>query len=254
MAEYNTRWISKLYYRKFPYKVKVYLPGVSYLRYKPTIRDLLRTYFKFESKHTPGKPADMSSQVWPDSLEISFLTNFKDITRFYKFYKKLCKLHPDQLHIRIEEPGANLYFTNEVTALIFLREFEELASDYYMPRSKDVLKFIKNIEKYQICVEVLPHNGYIYKVHIDPRNINKLSNSRRRGFKTWIDMINLNSQKIKLTTSLNDFLEETNSRWYCNETHFHVKDEEHLAICYLYLGDMVKSVDEFVLYRETKSA
>lgn len=253
MSEYKITWISKLYYRKFPYRIKIYLPGISYLRYKPTVRDLLKTYFQIESKNIPTLgSSSMPSVLWRDSLERSFLTNFKDITHFYEFYKKLCKSDPDKHHIRIEEPGANLYFTNEITSLLFLQEFEDLVSDYYMPRSKDVLKFIKNIEKYQICVETLPHGGYYYKVHINSKNINKLSNLRRRNFKTWIDMINLNDEKIKLTTSLSGFLKETN--WYCNPTHFHVKDEKHLAMCHLYLGDVVKSVDEFVLYRETKNA
>lgn len=257
MSEYNINRILNLYYRKFPYKIKIYLPGISTLRSKPTILDLLKLYFHIDSKTKisvfPSRKLENHwGQIfdrgwWGNNLDDSFLINFKTITYFYK---KLCELNSDEYYFRIEEPGANIYFVDEMISLLFLHNFENIITDYYMPKSKDVLKFIKNIKKYQICVNNLPHNGYCYRVHIDFSNINKLSNYRRRKFKNWIDIINLDDQKIKLTPTLISYLGEKN--WFCSSTYFHVKDEEHLAMCHLYLGDVIKSVDEFVLYNKSK--
>lgn len=250
----RNNWILQLYYGKFPYKIKIYLPGVNYLRGKPTQSELLRTYLIIKSE---SERIARGKKGYHSVVENGFLLNFKTIA---KLHKKLNLLDPKKYQIRIEYHTLNIYFINKIISKFFLHEFSDVITNYYKPKNKNVLKFIKNIKKNQRCVETFPWGGYHYRMHINFRQMNKLTDIQRRNFKEWVDTINKNNennQKIKLTSSLTEFLGEKKwdsfpFKWDCISTHLHIKDKEHLVMCYLYLGEAIKSVTEFILYNREK--
>ena len=237
MSDYQVMWNSKLFYGKYLYKLKIHLPGISYIRYKPSHKQMLKKYVEANPKGCHFMRA------WERTAVDGYWYNFKTICNLYK---QLQKLDDNSHHIRINEPNIGLYFTNELIALLYLNEFEDIITEYHKPKNKEVINFLKNSTKHQIAVHKLPHNICRYRCHVKSRDMTRMPLARKKNFKQWIDLVNEEQPTIITTASLQKFLDE--DMWACGSTYFYVRDKEHLAFCYMHLGDIIKSMDEFILF------
>lgn len=209
------RTTNKLFYKKWAYRVELYIPGASYItRYRDAIREELVDTQRI--KRFKSEEIDNLVQLEKE------LAPFLDI--------------PNQVKVRSESRSIHLYTndTNIVDQLI--STVGRCVRSVHKPASDNELSTLTDGTNIVMCNK-FPHGVYRYKVILNwamPYEI-------KRQFLEWSDQY---LTDVSFTSGTNQWL-SGGKKYHCCP-YFYVKSESFLLMAKLFLGSYIKQVDFYV--------
>ena len=218
---------SKLFYKKYPYKVDCRVQGASYitrLGISQTVAMCNRDEEIVEHRgwrwHTPIDKVRLAS--------------------FIKCVKKYIN-KKDELDIKIRSEGDGFcLFCNDADLYEELKiKLNPYIRCVTIPASKEVLTYMLDNGPRKIIVKKIPYDLYKYRISLDTNTPSAV----KRNFQEWIKKYDSKTFKISGTTK--DWLLE-NRRYWIQSPFFYVQDSSALTMTSLYLGSSIKRIEEFV--------
>ena len=216
---------SKLFYNKWPYKIACSIEGANRLTYLGA--DSVRLFCS-------GQPSDAMPH-WMRKSRLSKedkekLLQFTDNVEPFLTMK-------DQVQIRAEGRHFNLFCKDPVLLETIHKALAPWVIDIYGPTTKEELDFMLDNGHKKILRDVLPKDGYRYKVYFKdlwPPN-------SRKEFGIWAEKF---PDKISITDGSRRWVRGDN--WTYNPF-MYVKDDKTLSMVGLMISGHVRKVEEFIL-------
>lgn len=212
----------RLYYGKWPYKVEINLRGAAMIKRWPLSKVIEWCGHDEHSRRTYNY--GMYRDVDPHQI-LKFVTAVGPI--FDQYEHKL----------RTEYYSLNVYLDSEAAVTALEQAIPWCISSIYAPANQEELDLLLNNKRKIIC-DMLPHNGYKYKVTLKERT----PMQTKLQFKTWCS--NYNAEDVKFTPSTAKWLDHNKN--YLQSPFFYLKDDKLLTMCRLFLGTNVRTVEEYI--------
>jgi hypothetical protein len=143
------------------------------------------------------------------------------------------------LQIRTEGDFCSIFCNDPLLANALVESLSKFVLVVHEPGSDKEKEFLLNHQARKIACDHLPHGLYQYKLYLKTRM--KLEN--RINFLKWTERYD--TSKISISKSTARWLAGTS---YWTQTPFiYVNDSPMLTMTCLYLGDNLKSIEEYVL-------
>ena len=217
---------SKLFYNKWPYKIECYIIGAGRLRWQG-----VETTKKFcLGKSTPRlwnwQSNDKLNKEDKDAL-LAFTTGLEPFLEL-----------KDQLQTRVEGRRYNIFCKDPVLLENIYKAVAPWVERVSGPTTEEELDYLLDNGHKKILRDVLPKDGYKYKVYIRE----SWSLEGRAAFAEWADKF---PDTINISQSSKKWL-DGKQRWLYNPF-MYVKDNKTLTMVGLFTSGNVKRVEEFVL-------
>lgn len=217
---------SKLFYNKWPYKIECSINGASRISYLGA--DATRDFCL--GKASPGMA------YWIPRVKISQeekLILLEFITCIEPFLKLT-----EELQTRAEGRRFNIFCKDRVLLDNIYAAIEQWAVGVYGPTTEEELKFMLSNGHKKILRDVLPKDGFQYRIYLKTNwNIDK-----RTSFLRWADKF---PETIIIADGTRDWFDNT-KKWFYNPF-IYVKDEKTMTMVGLFASGYVKKVEEFIL-------
>lgn len=206
--------VSKLYYKKWPYKICCYVPGAYSIKmalFNNNVR--LHRLYNYSDK--------------PKTLAV--------MTKFQKAFEPF--LHED-LQCRAEGSHFNIFCKSPTLLEQLKKAMNEWITVIHQPVDNLELQYmLDNGHKKRIC-DTYPKNKYKYRIFFKPSMPQELKSK----FLKWSDQY---VGDILLSPSTKNWC--VSNKTYLQLPFMYVKDGPQLTMVNLFLGDNIKSIEEFIL-------
>ena len=217
---------SKLFYNKWPYKIECSVNGANRLSHLGA--DATRDFCL--GRASPGMA------TWMPRVKIS-QEEKRILLEFITCIEPFLKLK-NELQTRAEGRRFNIYCKDRVLLDNIYAAIEQWTVGVHGPTSEEELKFMLSNGHKKILRDVLPKDGYQYKLYLKT----SWDVSKRNAFLTWADKF---PETISIADGSRQWL-SNNKRWAYNPF-IYVKDEKTLTMVGLFASGHVKKVEEFIL-------
>lgn len=222
---------SKLFYKKWLYKIVIECGGLGYLR-----RNGLDAVISLDAGNTT-----YTYSTW---ARISVQTAFANKANLIKIGSILETLLPKHKHQVRVESGSCSIFTNSLDLIDSIEtDLLEFVVQVHTPVDNKVADFLDSNKNKIVCKE-LPHENYRFKVYF--KNGITLNQDFRSGFLKWAEKFK--DGRIHIPRGTQKLLEEDNN--YCYGQYFYAKDSKIASMALLYMGNYINKTEEFVLKSE----
>lgn len=215
---------SKLFYRKYPYKIELSVKGAEYIK---------RFGHSEIVEFCTGKtfPVYMRFRSFTDQQKQQLMA----------FSSVVSPLLKEGYQVRTEMNTINFYLEDRNTYESLVSKLDGFINSVTIPNSDDDLEklFSKN---HIIMRDRLPHKKYAYKVMLR----SNIPESNRENFIKWVD-----TQRDAFFIPQKTELWLRGRRTWIYDPYMYVESSKHLTILGLYLGNSVRRTYEFVL-RDTQ--
>ena len=209
----------KLYFSKWPYKVELRIGGASYLK---------RMSIPKVKSWCALSDFDRKSNWWGRNIDNIEMARFID-----KFEPFLQYDH----QLRAEYNTLNFYTADENIVNLLEKECGKWIASIWAPSSPEELDLLLNQRRKIICNQ-LPYSGFKYKVTLKETTANTIKNQ----FRVWAE--NYDHHTLKCSNSTIQWL--SGDKIYCQTPFFYLKDEKLLTMCRLFLGNSIRSIEEYI--------
>jgi hypothetical protein len=207
---------SKLYYGKWPFKLKIEVSGAWMVKRKGV--DATIAYCK------------------EDSLAASYLHKNINRSKLLEF-TNIIHTHLDKdIHVRVEGRIFSIYCKDRTLFETISKDCAKYVVAEYEPASDIELEYMTSNSAKKVLCNHIPFNQYPYKVYIKynmPRNT-------RAAFKKWVENY---EGKIKVVSATHNWL---NGLDYYNALIIYVADRPTLSMVGMFLGSSISKVEEFI--------
>lgn len=207
---------SKLFYKKYPFKIECVCPGAHQLT---SYSFKHHGEFYFSRKDSP----ESRKKLKEFAEKAKFLFSMNDI-----------KLRAEGCHFNIFCMSFDQIETIE-------KELHYWLQGVYGPSSKEELEFLLDNGPKKILCDKLPKHSFKYRIYLKP----KFPLEKRKMFSEWVEK---NSDKIKLSTTSKRWM--TGERGWAQNPFAYVKDDKTLSMVGLQITGYVKTVEEFIERKE----
>jgi len=230
---------SKLFFKKFLYKVELNVPSICFLRYYNG-NDIMNAILSSETFDQFNRKVDRLKYFNRKYQNVkTYWENRFAYHRFVKLRQSLIDWE-DEHQFRFESNKVGIYVNDNNLFERICREFHNEVCSLVWPANRNVIRYLRENPTNEV-VDTLPHNKYRYKVNL--RN-GKVTTQIKDNFADWIrqygDMhvTDIMLQKMrKGGYSLNGkFIYSTN--------------KESMLLLQMFLGDLIKDVTEYKLTKE----
>lgn len=207
---------SKLFYNKWLYRIEVRVPGGSAIRVMmhrriTDINGIPSFYYKQYS--------DLQKNI------------------MVKFVKEMLAIPQKEFRMVVSGNQSLIFCSSKKILETLKKNLEPHIINVKIPFTTKETKFIiENKNKKRIC-ETLPHKKYHYRVQLS-----RLKPDVRESFGKWIVKY---PDKLKASPDTLRWLQSSKS--HCSTPFMYIEDGAMLAMVGLFLGDGVKSIEEFIL-------
>lgn len=210
----------RLFYGRWPYKIEFRLAGSALI--KRWNLEKLKAWCKIDREERNKQYS------W-----------YKDVdgVKLLKFVEAIEPFLEQDHKLRAEAYTLNFYTDREDVVNALATSLNWCVRSIHAPATPEELDMLLNNKRKIIC-EVLPHNGYVYKVTLKE---NTPANTKLQ-LKGWCEQYA--EETFKFTPSTTRWL--TQSKNYLQSPFFYLKDEKLLMMCRLFLGANVRSVEEYI--------
>lgn len=229
---------SKLFFRKFLYKIELHIPSVCMLRYGNG--DIMRTLFESETFEQFNRKVDRLPFFNRKYNNVK--TYWENRFRYHKLVKMRQELVDWEMdhQFRFESSKVGIYVNDHNQFERICRIFHDDVIGLSWPKNQNAVRYLRENPTNEI-VDSLPHNKFRYKINL--RN-GKVPTQVKENFSDWIkqypdmQITDIMAQKIrKGGYSLNGkFIYSTNT--------------ENMLLLQMFLGDLIKDVTEYKLTKE----
>jgi len=229
---------NKLYYNKWPYRVKCYQPGSS---------RIIRSGKKTVDLWCKGVDTD-TSKYWDQIYSYNRLLPFEKRTEVLKAdllaFSNAVEpyLNFPDVQIRTEGSNFNLFCKDKETLESISRDLEKWIIKINGPVNQEEYDYLMQSGRRKIICDQLPKNGtFQYRVYLK----SKWSEEERVKFYNWAS----NSSNFNIPRGAEGWLLGIPPRrkWSQPNTFIYVKDEKSLTMVNLFAGSNVRKIEEFVL-------
>lgn len=206
---------SKLYYGKWPFKIKIVVSG-SWMIKRRGIENTL--------KYCEGKE---KLQYYQREINKSRLSAFTNTIRKYL---------TNDVNVRVEGSIFSIYCKDPAVFEAISKECATYIVAEFAPASDTELDYMNNNSAKKVLCNHIPFNHYPYKVFI---KYNTPLNTRI-AFKKWVENY---KSKIKVVSATHNWLNGVDSY---NALIIYVADQPTLSMVGMFLGNSVSKVEEFI--------
>ena len=226
---------SKLFYKKYPYKVECRVGGASYITRLGITKAMAMCLSDDEIIERHG-------WRWRVPLDKVKLASFIKCVKKYVNKK-------EELDIKIRAEGDGFcLFCKDIDLYEEMKfKLDQFIRCVTIPASQEVLTYMLDNGPRKIIVKKIPYDLYKYKISLSTNT----PSSVKRNFREWIKRYDSKTFKISGTTK--DWLTE-NKRYWVQSPFFYVQDSSALTMTSLYLGNNIKRIEEFVTVDSIKEA
>ncbi len=212
---------SKLYYNKWPYKVECTIFG-AYLLSRFHISEV-KDWCNGNSNITMG------SSYGGKNISKPALLAFATLVEPY--------LKNKSVQIRTEGSHFNIFCKDKVVLENIDATLYNWIRKISGPTTDEELEFLlSNSHKKRLC-DTLPKGRFRYKIIFKT----KFSQDKKEQFLSWCDHY---LDKIEISATTKRWLK--NERLYAQDPFMYITDEKMLSMLWLYLGENIKRVEEFI--------
>jgi hypothetical protein len=214
------RITNKLFYKRYPYKIRCIIDGAWLLR-----------GLRIDNVKTFIKSKDNKSWCWA----VSYRSDI-DEEKLENFVEKIIPYLP-KIKIRIENSIFNIYTLDEDVYYNLIAELVHYVEEVWAPENQEYLDFLLSGNSVKILCDDLPYKKYRYKVHIKHR----LNEETKKSFSNWLKNY---SGKI--------YASGESAKWLENDFYFtwtpciFVEDHATLSMIGLFLSGSILKVEEYI--------
>lgn len=241
MSTWTTKYSSRLFYRKYPYKVNIYTKGATairqgmkYLLSLPSMTKAIST-----GQVTPGIYSSWGAREM-------FSTNERIENRSKLIKIGIVVLNMPDVKLRIEGNYCSVFTESKETVYKLIEELDSFIAEITMPESSEAADFLLNNPKH-IIVSSLPKGNMRFRVHVGTKN--KLSREHGLNFLAWADKLGTDSVYIPPGLR-NDLAGHTYAMSYVYGRYFYLKDERLVSLAQLFLPDHISRMDRYICQSE----
>ena len=221
MAKHRTLKTSKLFYKKWPYKIECW--GKNFWMVKRLGIDEVVNYCLKRAK--PGM-----SNYW----------DFKSIgaeekARLLNFARSVELFLDKDLQVRVEGYSFNIYCKDTDLYNELVKELDQYIVELHEPESAAELDYLNDNGHKKVLCNKIPFNKYKYKVYFSP----SCKADTKARFESWIHNY---STKVKIPRGTVHWFVKG---WY-QSPYIYVEDSGTLAMIGLFMGQDVKKVEEHI--------
>jgi len=239
MSTWTTKYSSRLFYRKYPYKVIIYVKGAT------AIRQGMKYLLGLDAKSkaiTTGAAGIYSS--WRTRELVSTNERIENRNKLVKIGAIVLNM-PD-MKLRIEGNHCAVFTESKETVYKLIEELDSYIAEITMPESDESAAFLLNNPKH-IIVAKLPKGNMRFKVHVGTKQ--KLSREHGLNFLAWADKLGADS--VYIPPGLRDDLSgHTYATSYVYGRYFYLKDERLASLAQLFLPDQISRMDRYICQSE----
>lgn len=212
---------NKLFYKKYPYKIKCHIKGAWLLR-NNVIEETIRY---------------CNSQSAPSWKWANVYTNHNvDVPEVADFIEKI-KPYFDLVKLRIEHNFLDIYTEDRQIYDTLSNSLSKWVQYVWEPENQKYLNFLLSSNSVKILCDEYPHKKYRYKVYIK----NKLNPETKKNFSSWASNY---PEKIITTGESTAWLD--NVLMYTWNPCLYIEDQATLSMVCLFLGNNVQRVEEYI--------
>ncbi len=146
-------------------------------------------------------------------------------------------LNNDEMQVRTEGSHFNIFCKDKAVLEDIDKNLNRWIRKISGPTSDEELAFLlSNGHKKRLC-DKIPKNRFKFKIILR----SKFSPDKREQFLSWS---NNYLDKVEISYTTKRWLK--NERFYAQDPFMYVTDEKMLSMLWLYLGDNIKQVEEFI--------
>jgi hypothetical protein len=228
----KTNFITKLFYRKYPFKIAIYNSWISDTKYK-----------LIEDFHTIVKNKKNISRFYSDEV-ISFIkSHLPELKKLYKF------IESGSVKTRYDYNSLSLFIDNKQLFDDMCRELSPLITSVSIPPSDKILQELLNKNR----IEIMNSLKYDcrYKVFLSNKGKNILRKEVKENF---LNLTKRYKDQFVIPYSTLYYLEkEIPSYYYLNNCFFYVKDSKMLTLTQMMIQPVIKEVISMFTYEEIEN-
>lgn len=203
---------SKLFYGKWPYKVECRQYDASRMHY-------------------------WTKLLSPKQIDILIKTKSSSQS-LINFYNKVKPFYDEDVQIRVEGSRFNIFLKDKDLLDRICKELNVWIFQVTGPASDEELAYMTaNGHKKRVC-EKYPSEKYKYRVHLRQN----MAHDTRKKFYDWLTKY---GDQVRIINSTERWL--TGKSFYCQTPYFYVNDSSLLSMIGMFLGNDLRSVEEFIL-------
>lgn len=208
---------TKLYYRKWSYKIKCYCPGSWMIK---------RGGVDWARSQCSTKPGDLTA-----------LNRRIDPVKLLEFINDVDQFLDKDIFVRTEGSGFSIYCNDYPLFTTICRKMSHWIKAVYEPSNDAEHQFMQDNGHKKVLCNHLPFDRYQYRVYLKEQ----INLETRERLWTWI---NKYDGQIRIPTRVANWLKGIKS-WATNPS-FYAENSAMISMILLFLGDRVSKVEEFV--------
>ena len=161
----------------------------------------------------------------------------KDLEDVAIFLHPILQAHDTR--VRVEGRHFNIFLKDQEPYEKICKEIEKLIYQVWEPAGEEDLKFFEENSNKKILVDVLPFKKYKYKIHLNWR----LPVEKRISFYNWLTK--QPEGTIRISGDSNNWM--MGKKNYVFAPFFYVTESSTITMASLFLGDSIRSIEEYVL-------
>jgi hypothetical protein len=211
---------SKLFYGKYPYRIEIRIPNVTFHKLKDT--DGLYTVCAYE--YNSGLHFGYKLAEHADSLAIS------------RVMKKI--INSPNVKLRFEYFSIMIYAETVEMYEKILNMVDKWTASVCVPSNNDELSALISNKNIQIR-KSLPFGNFQYKIHVD----RKMPVEDRLKFYSWAKKM---PDHVKMNDRVLSWLSDPTAKYSWSPYHIYVSSAKYLSIVHIYLGKNIIKIDEII--------
>jgi len=222
MINYRTQKTSKLFYKKWPYKIECNGKNFWMVKRLP--------FAKVIDYCTSKNRRHGLSTFW----------DFKTITaeerdRLLKFARSVEPFLDKDIQVRVEGNHYNIYCKDTVLYNDLKKDLDKFIVEVHEPESSAELDYLNDNGHKKVLCNKIPFDKYKYKVYFSP----SCKADVKARFESWLHHY---TAKIKIPRGTVHWFVKG---WY-QSPYIYVEDSGTLAMIGLFMGQDIKKVEEFI--------
>lgn len=216
---------TKLFYKKWLYKIVLKCGGISYLH---------RRGLDYINNVVPSGSTNSWARLSADTI----VKNRDNLVRIAGILELILPTAEHQ--IRVEGATCGI-FTNDINLINQIESrLNSFVAEIHIPETQEQGNFLLANRNRVLCKE-LPLDGYKFRVYFKNGDSNPSSLS---NFLTWADKYN--DGRIHIPAGTRKILEGTNHPYFYGQ-YFYAKDQKMASMALLAMGEFLNRTEEFVL-------
>lgn len=228
MSQLKINTTSKLFYKRWLYKVVITCNGINHLH---------RRGMDYVKEVTPMGSGFWGARHWSQNV----FDNKKELLEIGAYLESV--LQGKEYQVRAEGDKAAIFTNDTVLIDLISKGLEPYVTAVYKPSDPIQAKFLSENKTKIICKE-LPHENYRFKIHF--KNGDSPNKDFMERFLTWAKKYD---GKIHIPQGTERILNGSTHPYFYGH-YYYAKDQKMASMALMFMGEHLNKAEEFVLDRE----